>query len=228
MGHQNLSSDTTKETKMDLAYKTIRHKILTNELLPRDTLTEVKLCEELNLSRTPVRGALQRLAYDGLVKYIPGKGMTVSQFVLADLLEIAEIRIPNECIAVGLAVERMTDEEIQELGRCVDETEAAAKEQRSETCFELDNRFHILIAKGSKNNWVQQIVTELVEVSERGTFLSKKDYDRMLVAAELHRKVYDAMKARNKDLAMQRMNEHLENWIEYTKQQQLKNFYLYR
>ncbi len=219
--------DESKETKIDLAYRIIRNKILTNELPPRECLTEARLCEELKLSRTPVRSALQRLEYDGLVKHVPGKGMTVSLFTLTDLLEIAEIRIPNECIAVGLAVERMTDEEVEALGRCAVETVQAAKERNSERCFELDNQFHVMIANGSKNSWVKQIVTELVEVSDRGTFLSKTDYDRMPVAAELHMRVFEAIKDRNKALAQQRMKEHLDNWIEYTKQHLLDNFFLY-
>lgn len=225
---RNISSpDTAKETKIDMAYRIIRNKILTHELAPRECLTEVKLCEELKLSRTPVRSALQRLQYDGLVKHSPGKGMTVSVFTLTDLLEIAEIRIPNECIAVGLAVERMTDEEVAALERCTEETVIAAQGHNSQRCFELDNQFHVMIANGSKNSWVSQIVTELVGVSDRGTFLSKTDFNRMPVAAEFHMQILKAIEARNKELAQQRMKEHLDNWIEYSKQQLLDNFYLY-
>lgn len=217
----------TKNTKIDYAYQTIRRKILSNELKPGQCLTESHLCEELGLSRTPVRSALQRLQYDGLVRHEPGKGMTVSLFTLTDLLELAEIRIPNECLSVGLAVERMTDEEIEALGRCARDTVKAAEDRNSQLCFELDNQFHVMIANGSKNSWIQKIVSRLVDVSDRSTFLSKIDYDRMPVAANLHMRVFEAIEARNKELAQQRMKEHLENWIEYTKQRLLDNFYLY-
>lgn len=228
MEHKKGKHSAAKETKNDIAYHAIRDRILSNDLKPLDCLAEAKLCEELKLSRTPVRSALQRLAYDGLVKYVPGKGMTVAQFTLTELLEVAEVRIPNESIAAGLAAERMADADIEALERCVEATEEAARSQLSEKCFELDDQFHILIANGTKNSRVVQIVTELVEVSGWGTFLSKKDYDRMLVAAKQHRQVYEAIRMRDKELAQQRMHEHLNDWIEYTKQQVMDNFYLYR
>ena len=227
MKKNSVRSEGTGNTKIDLAYQTIRNKILRNEYAPGSSLTENSLCEELGLSRTPVRSALQRLEYDGLVRHEPGRGMTVSMFTLTDLLELAEIRIPNECIAVGLAVERMTDQEVEELGRCVEETVAAARERDSQRCFELDNQFHMMIARGSKNGWTQMIVKRLLEVSDRSTFMSKVDYDRMPVAAQLHVRVYEAIEARDKELAQQRMQEHLNNWIEYTKNRLLDNFYLY-
>ena len=217
-----------KQTKADIAYRKIRKMILTNDLTPRNSLTEARLCTELGLSRTPVRSALQRLSYDGLVEYTPDKGMSVTQFVLADLLEIAEVRIPNECLAVSMAVERMTDADILELEACAKENLAAANSKQSMECFELDNLFHILLARGSKNHRVSQIVCDLVELSERGTFLSKTDVDRIQVASHVHMDILDAVQNRNQEKAVSAMRSHLDNWIEYTKQQQLDNYYLYR
>ena len=150
MKHSDMN--TPRQTKADLAYTQLRKNILTGKLQPGSMLLENKLCDEFNISRTPIRTALQRLVYENFVDYIPEKGMFVSQIKFIDILEIAEVRIPLECLAVRLATARMTDEDLNELGNSLAQHRAAMEADDAEAVFEHDNDFHRFIAKGSKND----------------------------------------------------------------------------
>ncbi len=217
-----------KLTKQDIAYEKLRKDILSRKLKPQELLIESKLCEELGISRTPVRGALQRLCYEGLIDYIPDKGMFVSQLRFTDILEISEVRIPTECFAVRLATQRMSDEEISELGQCLAQHRKAWEDNKPEEAFAQDDRFHKLIAAGSKNTRLQHICEDLIDQSARGTYLTVHDSDRIHVAVTMHTATYEAIQKRDPEAAAEKHQAHLLSWVEYTKNEQINNFYIFK
>src|SRR6187397_2530431 len=93
----------------------LRDLILTGDLEPGSRLGEADLATRLQVSRTPIREALPRLAAEGLVELIPNRGARVVSWSTEDLEQIFEIRLRLEPYAVSLAVPRLTDDDLDEL-----------------------------------------------------------------------------------------------------------------
>jgi len=98
--------DSPVTTLADQAYRILLEDIVTLKLQPGEVLAEEDLRRRLDLGRTPIREALQRLASERLVVVIPRKGVIVSEINITDLGEIYEVRETMEGLAARLAAER--------------------------------------------------------------------------------------------------------------------------
>ena len=105
----------------DVVFNTLRQAILRGELKPGERLMEIQLANKLGVSRTPIREAIRKLELEGLVLMIPRKGAEVAEITEKSLKDVLEVRRALEELAVEIACEKMTAEQIEEL-------KAAAKE----------------------------------------------------------------------------------------------------
>ena len=103
------------KSKADEAYNIIKEKIVNLQLQPSADISEEKLIQELNISRTPIREALQKLAKDGFVIVYPRKGTIVADITLDLINSIYEIRILNEPHMSRIACMKILDEWIQRM-----------------------------------------------------------------------------------------------------------------
>ena len=124
-------------------YAILEEEILSGTLRRGVQLRESALAERLNASRTPIRGALHRLAEDGLVELCANKGATVIGISHEDIEDIYDIRIRLEGLAAKLAAERMSDEERAELIASVELSEFYLSRGTEEKRGELDSEFHV-------------------------------------------------------------------------------------
>ena len=99
----------------DAVFYALRKAILTGKIKPGERLTEVKLGKILGTSRTPIREAIKMLEEDGLATIVPGSGARVARMTVRDLQEVMEIRSALEQLSAGLAAERSTAEEKEEI-----------------------------------------------------------------------------------------------------------------
>jgi DNA-binding GntR family transcriptional regulator len=90
-------------------YASLEQDILSGELAKGQTVTENELSVRLGVSRTPIRGALRRLAEEGLVDTAPNRRATVVGISIEDLIDTYKIRMRLEGLSSALAAERMTD-----------------------------------------------------------------------------------------------------------------------
>src|SRR5215218_9278927 len=93
----------------------LRDMIIEGELLPGTRLNERVLCEQLMVSRTPLREAFKTLAGEGLVDILPNRGAVVAEMSVADIEQTFEVMGGLEGLSGELACERITDEEIAEI-----------------------------------------------------------------------------------------------------------------
>ncbi|MEI9925196.1 MAG: GntR family transcriptional regulator [Bradyrhizobium sp.] len=84
----------------------LRQSLLDGRYPPGSRLNEVHLSQELDVSRTPVRAALQTLAGEGLLHHQPNKGFTVREFLLTELVEAYDMRALAEGLAARFSAER--------------------------------------------------------------------------------------------------------------------------
>ena len=96
----------------EVVFQTLRRGILRGDLKPGERLMEIRLANRLGVSRTPIREAIRMLEHEGLVVNIPRRGAQVSRITEKDLRDVLEVREGLEDLAVTLACERMTEEDL--------------------------------------------------------------------------------------------------------------------
>ncbi len=193
----------------DLAYETLKHRLITCGYRPGECLSEAVVSAELGFGRTPVHQAFIRLVRDGLVDVLPRKGILVRPISLDEVLDIASVRLVNEAHCVRLAVERAAPRDIAELDGNVDEAERAARACDISRLMLLDRRFHQVIATSAGNPVLAEILGHLHDRSLRVWFMSLRDAQHHRRVIGEHRAIVAALRARDADAAEQAMRGHI-------------------
>lgn len=198
----------------DVVFETLRDAIITQVLKPGERLMEIQLADEMGVSRTPVREAIRKLELEGLVVMVPRKGAYVAGVSMKDIHEVYEVRSALEMLAVTLAAERITEEELDALERQVlRESEEEDKEESSDlsNIVYIDSSFHDIIYQAAHNQRLVQFVNILQEQLQRFRAASLSRPGRSKTALEEHKKIVEALSERNGELAAQLAREHIEN-----------------
>lgn len=182
-----------------------------------EILTELKLVEQLGVSRTPIREALRRLEQERLIADT-GKGSVVLGITEDDLLDILNIRLRIEGLASYYATKNMTAEGLQELEHVLDLQEFYYSKGDTEHIREMDDQFHALICKLSGRSVISDTLLPLHRKTQRYRKASIEDKDRMAQVVKEHRKIFEAVSSGDADLAEQLTTEH----IEHAKESMLK------
>lgn len=195
----------------EMVFDVLMDAIMSGQLPPGERLMEVQLAEEMGVSRTPVREAIRRLELEGFVVMIPRKGAYVAGLSIKDIVNIFEIRTALEQLAVSLAAERMTDDDLETLERMVVELSESAKEADVEEWTELDKKFHQLIYEYSRNDRLIQMMNNIIEQINRYRIISLSNPEVRQHSIDEHKKIVEAMAERNITAAEQAAREHLTN-----------------
>lgn len=195
----------------EIVFETMREAIIHGVLEPGERLMEVQLAEEMGVSRTPVREAIRKLELEGFVVMVPRKGAYVADISFKDVADVFEIRAALESLAAGLAAERITDEELDELERLLVQVAETAEKNDLERLVEVDTLFHDTIYRASRNQRLVQIVSNLREQIQRFRKTSLGAPGRMKITLEEHKKLVEAIAERDVSLAQQLAQEHIEN-----------------
>ena len=195
----------------DVVFNTLRQAILIGELKPGERLMEIALANRLGVSRTPVREAIRMLELEGLVNMIPRKGAQVAQITEQDLNDVLEVRLGLEELAVRFACERITDEEIKELGLAVKEFEKKMKEDDLSAQAEADVKFHEIIYGATHNRRLVQIINNIREQMYRYRIEYLKDVESRKTLVKEHYEICDALNHRDAESAVEKMCIHIKN-----------------
>jgi DNA-binding GntR family transcriptional regulator len=123
-----VSLDSTKADDIALV---IEEAIVSGELAPGTVLRQEQLSEQFNVSRTPIREALRRLAALGLVSFVPNRGVRVRTISREELHEAFLVRAELEALATETAATKITKEQLQELDECEQRFAKISHELRS-------------------------------------------------------------------------------------------------
>ncbi|PKM81444.1 MAG: GntR family transcriptional regulator [Firmicutes bacterium HGW-Firmicutes-14] len=195
----------------EIVFETLREAIISATLRPGERLMEIQLAEEMGVSRTPVREAIRKLELEGFVVMIPRKGAYVAGISMKDIADVFEIRAALEALAAGLAAERITEEELEQLERILVKIGECVKDNDLEKLVEVDTEFHEALFKASRNERLAQIVSNLREQIQRFRQASLSTPGRMKFAFEEHKKIVEAVSERNVERAQALAIEHIEN-----------------
>ena len=195
------------------AYEYIVQKINALELAPNSKINAVKLAETLNISRTPVRNALEQLADEGYV-YRTSGGFKVAGIDPVDFMGLTEARQMIESTAAYMAADVITGAELAELKNAIDEAESAQRCGDMAGYAYWDGAFHEKIVQASRNHYIINMYKVLEPRIHRyqgalRNFRNNSIREDTKHAKEKHMAIYSALKSRYSSLARDEMEEHL-------------------
>ena len=194
----------------DVVFNTLRQAILKGELAPGERLMEIQLAEKLGVSRTPIREAIRKLELEGLVLMIPRKGAEVAKISEKSLRDVLEVRRSLEELAIELACQRMTDEEIEQLvEQHQNDFKNAIHMENAMNIAETDEAFHDVIYLGTGNDKLVQILNNLREQMYRYRLEYIKDEDKRQILVVEHEHIL----AISKPTILQRQRMQQENTL---------------
>ncbi len=195
----------------DVVFNTLRQAILKGELAPGERLMEIQLAERLGVSRTPIREAIRKLELEGLVLMIPRKGAEVARISEKSLRDVLEVRRSLEELAIELACQRMTEDEVTELEQAQEQFKEAVSSGDAMRIAESDEAYHDVIYKGTYNDRLVQILNNLREQMYRYRLEYIKDEDKRQILLLEHDNILKAVKQRKVEEAKEAMREHIDN-----------------
>ena len=195
----------------DVVFNTLRQAILKGELAPGERLMEIQLAEKLGVSRTPIREAIRKLELEGLVLMIPRKGAEVARISEKSLRDVLEVRRSLEELAIELACERMTEEELRTLEQAQAAFKKAIEDGDAMAIAETDGSYHDLIYQGTGNDKLVQILNNLREQMYRYRLEYIKDRDKRQILLLEHDHILKALRGRNIAEAKMAVREHIDN-----------------
>jgi DNA-binding GntR family transcriptional regulator len=198
----------------DQVFDKLENDIITGFYPRGEILTELKLVEQLGVSRTPIREALRRLEQERLITD-SGKGSVVLGITEEDLLDIMNIRQRIEGLAAYYAAQNMTEEGRQKLTHIVDLQEFYHEKGDADRLQQVDDEFHDLICELSGRTVLMDTLIPLHRKTRRFRRISLQDPGRTSKTKAEHRAIYDAVMAGDADKAMELTAKHIENAKEH-------------
>ncbi|MGL6200355.1 MAG: GntR family transcriptional regulator [Lachnospiraceae bacterium] len=197
----------------DVVFNTLRQAILRGKLKPGERLMEIQLANKLGVSRTPVREALHKLEQEGLVLTTPRKGAEVADISAKSLQDVLEVRQALEALAIQLACDKMTEEQIRELEQAAQNFRDILDSDDVTQIAEADVAFHDVIIIATDNQKLIQLLNNLREQMYRFRVehLKNKAYHPQLL--EEHKEMIEYIKERRKDEATKIIRQHVNNQV---------------
>ncbi|WP_374639194.1 GntR family transcriptional regulator [Hydrogenophaga sp.] len=190
----------------------LRQRIFRRELEPGSWIDELKIAEELGISRTPLREALKVLAAEGLVTMKVRRGAYVTEVSDKDLADVYHLLSLLESDAAGVVAERATAMQLEELKALHDDLETAVNDR--DRFFAINEQFHMRLLEMADNRWRQQMVADLRKVMKLNRHNSLLKTGRIDESLKEHRAIMAALLAHQGDQATRRMQEHFLNGLE--------------
>jgi DNA-binding GntR family transcriptional regulator len=196
----------------DLVYGELRRRLMAGAFLPGERLREEHIAKELDVSRTPVRQAIERLDADGLVKRDGRRGTVVLGWLDRDINEAFDLRMLLEPYAAGVAAQRASPEQIDELDAINQRMlEAALSDDvdHVERVQRHNNRFHHALIEAAQSARIRAMADNLLDlpiIIGSFYFYGRED---MLRSVQHHRDIITALRARDAAHAEAAMRFHL-------------------
>ena len=206
--------DTGTKSLEERVFCALEEEILAGRLKKGETLTEIALSTRHGVSRTPLRGALHRLAEEGLIEIIPNRGAVVIGVGREELIDIYKIRMRLEGLASREAAANISDKDIEKLRDSIELAEFYIKKQDTEHIKELDSEFHDIIYRASGNRLLYKTLSELHRNIQFYRKRSITVEGRLEKSISEHREILSALERRDADAADRLTSQHIEAALE--------------
>lgn len=193
----------------------LRSMILVGELPPGARLREVQLCEQLGVSRTPVREAFRTLAAEGLVDLLPNRSVVVAELHAPDIEHLFVVFATLEALAAELACRNVTDAQVAEMGRLLSQMVDYHEKGDRQAYLAVNQRIHRMTMEIAANPVLLSVWQPLAPRVERARALPNLDPKRWTAALFEHSKMFAALAGRDGPLLARLTREHFMNALPY-------------
>lgn len=193
----------SENSQSTTAYALLKQRIVTGEFGPTDTLREIDLATELNMSRTPVREAVKRLEDEGLLTRVPRKGLTVTTLDQTSITELYGFREILECGAARLAARHADDMEIENMRAILEESRMHGDPVRS------NYEFHQALYAASHNQFLVKAINSLIDSTALLGQSTLAHTGRPELALQEHVELFNAIHDRDEKRAEASAREHI-------------------
>ena len=204
---------TTKQDSNSLTqrvYKDLRTAILTGKIAGGTRLVESALAADMQVSRTPIREALHKLALEGLLYSIPRAGYIVEEMSDYDIQDLFTTRMNIEQIAARLAMEKISEEELKQLALNIKKTDAVLESGLTEKMADLDMAFHGIIYKATRSKTLYQICQTLSDHTLKYRIALIHLPEIAQKTRDGHSKIYEAILSKEPSRVDEAIQSHLQ------------------
>jgi len=188
----------------------IERAILNGSMKNGQRIVETELAKRLGISKAPVREALKKLEGDGIVELLPRKGYIVKPITLKSVNDFFEIMFLLEPEAAKLSLRERTDLVCKDFNGLVMKMKDALKSEDYESYTALNDQFHSLFYRLTKNEWIAKINQMLRKQARILRSLSLYTKDRVISSIEEHISIVEAYEKGNAKLLSRTVRLHLE------------------
>lgn len=210
MTEQSIKAITSLRPIRDIVYDNLRSAILQGNMKPGERIVEKECAERYHISRTPVREALRKLEIEGLVQYIPRKGVVVKSINAAEIAEIYAIRIALECLAIESAVEHISTEDIAKLEYLTERMKQHEESGRMDELLDACNEFNKVLLQAAGMPRLIAMINSQKDSLQRYREITLSEDVRRTKAINEHKDILQAVIDKDKERAVKYVKMHLE------------------
>lgn len=188
----------------------LRREIQSGEFPPGERINEVHLANRLDVSRTPLREALNKLAASNIVLSTPRVGFLVRLLSVTEFRDLYGMRSILDCAALELS----GIPEPQVLDRLEDLTSRMAKESSTAGRIDLDDRFHLLLVERCPNRLLLTMIADLMGRTRRYELAYLAEQATTEIATDEHMEILDALRVRDLPAAINALRINLTSGME--------------
>lgn len=203
---------TKKENLANQVYQYLKEKIINNKILPNTYLDEKQICETIGVSRTPVREALGRLEWEGLVISMPQRGVMVSDLSLQTVIELIHIRKVIEPALLKPYFQCYNKDVLIDFRQKI---ERALEIKEIETLHALDYEFHKYLYEASRRPHVIKLMSYVCDQSQRIRTQEFYLRSRSFSGARDHIRIIDALLDEDYEQVPELLAKHIQSIEQY-------------
>lgn len=188
----------------------VRTMILEGRIPPGARIPETALCDEMEISRTPLREALKVLASEGLVELLPHRGAVTTGVTVKETRDLFQMMVPLERLVGRLVAENADTRTIAELERLHERLRGFHQRRRRADYFRLNQQIHWQLARATGNGVLFQTYCNLSDKVKRARYLANLSFARWDASMAEHEAIMEALRSRQGDALSERLGAHME------------------
>jgi len=188
----------------------VRTMILEGRIPPGARIPETALCDEMDISRTPLREALKVLASEGLVELLPHRGAVTTPVTVRETRDLFQMMVPLEGLVGRLVAEHASAESVAGIERLHERLRGFHQRRRRADYFRLNQQVHWALARATGNGVLFNTYCNLSDKVKRARYLANLSVARWDESMAEHEGIMDALRERDAALLSTRLSEHME------------------
>jgi DNA-binding GntR family transcriptional regulator len=195
----------------EVAYSKIKEAILNGTFQPREFLSESKLIAYLDMSKTPIKSAIDKLEAEGFVTVAPKQGIVVTELSLEKVRDIFDLRIALESYVCEQIAGKLSARQQEQIELNLERSENMALRENEVEFAKIDAEFHLFLSEVCGNKELHRTMTNYQDqLYLNALSVLRKNSGRMRTSHEDHVGIYKSLLTDNPAKSMNLMRKHLE------------------